>query len=142
MFGRHYSDMGSISRWRIVSARGLVLAIVAMQGLGAAAAQTPSDDPAARQFLTSCGVCHAVAASAGPRQGPNLAGIVGRPAAKIDGFKYSPALSSSGLVWDEATLDRWLEDAQAVVPGSIMPYRQRDADKRRLIIAYLKTVSP
>ena len=37
---------------------------------------------------------------------------------------------------------RWLTDARSVVPGSTMPYRQADPDKRKLIIDYLKTLTP
>ena len=101
-----------------------------------------SEDPGAKQFLASCGVCHTVESTAPPRQGPNLAGIFGKPAGKRDGFKYSDALAASGLVWDEATLDRWIEDAQAALPGTSMAYRQRDPEKRKLIIAFLKSLSP
>ena len=93
------------------------------------------------QFKKSCGTCHVAAADAGPRQGPNLFGVVGRKAGEVAGFKYSPAFAagSGGVVWDEGTLDRWLADPQAVIPGAVMPYKQADPDKRRLVIEYLKT---
>lgn len=116
-------------------------------GLIAALAILPTsaiadDDAAKRQFLTSCGVCHTAEPGAPHRQGPNLAGVLGRKAATINGFKYSPVLANSALVWDEATLDRWLEDAQALLPGTTMAYRQHDPDKRKAIIAYLRSVKP
>src|SRR5262245_47987651 len=100
-------------------------------------------DPAAAeaQFKKSCGVCHVAEAGAGPRQGPNLFGVVGRAAGGAADFKYSPAFTkgTAGLVWDEATLDRWLADPPSVIPGSTMMFRQADPDKRRLVIEYLKT---
>lgn len=96
---------------------------------------------ARQQFLTSCGVCHTAEKGAPHRQGPNLYGVVGRAAVAKDDFRYSEPLKTSGFVWDEATLDRWIEDAQAMRPGTIMAYRQRDAERRRLVIAYLKTLS-
>lgn len=105
----------------------------------AAVAQAAIDGKA--QFLTSCGVCHAVEPGAPPRQGPNLAGIFGRAAGSVPDFKYSAALGAGGWVWDEATLDPWIENAQAFRPGVNMPYRQRDPDKRKAILDYLKTLT-
>ena len=92
------------------------------------------------QFLTSCGVCHAIEPGAAPRQGPNLAGVYGREAGTVSGFKYSDALKAGGWVWDETTLEPWMENAQAAHPGTIMSYRQRDPEKRKLILSYLKTL--
>lgn len=93
------------------------------------------------QFKKSCGVCHVAAPDAAPRQGPNLFGVVGREAGQAAAFKYSPAFAAggSGIVWDEATLDRWLTDPQSVIPGSVMLYKQADPEKRHLVIEYLKT---
>ena len=93
------------------------------------------------QFKKSCGTCHVAVADSAPRQGPNLFGVVDRKAGEVAGFKYSPAFAagSGGVVWDEGTLDRWLADPQSVIPGAVMPYKQADPDKRRLVIEYLKT---
>jgi cytochrome c len=79
--------------------------------------------------------------NAGPRQGPNLFGVVGRQAGGAAGFKYSAAFiaGSGGIVWDEGTLDRWLADPQSIIPGAVMLYKQADPDRRRLVIEYLKT---
>jgi cytochrome c len=100
-------------------------------------------DPAAAeaQFNKSCGTCHVAAADAGPRQGPNLFGVIDRQAGSVPGFTYSPAFvaGEGGIVWDEGTLDRWLTDPQSVIPGAVMPYKQADPDKRKLVIEYLKT---
>lgn len=125
---------------------GILLAALLALAVGVAplaSAGTGLEEAARQQFLTSCGTCHAVERGAAPRQGPNLAGIFGQPAGKVDGFKYSPALAAeTALVWDESTLERWIEDAQAMLPGTIMSYRQRDPEKRRLVIAYLKSLPP
>jgi len=118
---------------------GLFLLIAAQAGAGSAA--VASDPAAEAQFKKSCGVCHSVDPAAPPRQGPNLSGVIGRPAGTMEGFKYSPAFqaASGGVVWDEATLDRWISDPQAMIPGTVMLYKQADPDKRRLVIEYLKT---
>ncbi|WP_162916865.1 c-type cytochrome [Dongia deserti] len=110
--------------------------------LMSAASAGPVDLAAAEaQFRKSCGTCHVAETGAGPRQGPNLFGVVGRKAGSVDGFKYSPALvaGGSGIVWDEGILDRWLADPQSVIPGAVMLYKQADPDKRKLVIEYLKT---
>lgn len=93
------------------------------------------------QFKKSCGTCHVAAADGGKRQGPNLVGVVGRKAGEVADFRYSEAFAkgSGDIIWDESTLDRWLADPQSVIPGAIMPYKQADPDKRRLVIEYLKT---
>jgi cytochrome c len=70
--------------------------------------------------------------------GPNLHGVVGRAAASVPGFNYSPALKASKLRWDEATLDAYLAAPSKKVPGSRMPIATPDPAKRAAIIAYLK----
>lgn len=117
----------------------VVLAIAA-QAIGGAAADS-ADPAAAAQFKKSCGTCHVAVADAPRRQGPNLFRVMGQPAGAVDGFTYSPAFlaGKEGIVWDEATLDRWLADPQSVIPGAIMPYKQADPAKRQLIIDYLKS---
>ena len=111
----------------------ILLRAALADGVNLAAAET--------QFKKSCGTCHVAAAEGAPRQGPNLFGVVGRKAGEVPAFKYSEAFAkgSGGIVWDESTLDRWLADPQSVIPGAIMPYKQADPDKRRLVIEYLKT---
>lgn len=90
--------------------------------------------------FAACNACHA--AGAGQHGlGPSLAGVFGRPAARAEGFNYSPALPGSGLVWDEPTLHRFLADPQATVPGTTMAYRGlRSAERRQEIIHWLKTI--
>ena len=101
------------------------------------AAATPAAPPAA---FTTCGVCHSVQ----PGQhmiGPSLAGVVGRRAGTASGYSaYSPAMRGANVTWNDGTLDRYLADPAAVVPGGSMPAPGVDAAQRRAIIAYLKTI--
>jgi len=114
--------------------------IDSLPGLMSAAAAEVDFSAAEAQFKKSCGTCHVAEAEAGPRQGPNLFAVIGRKAGSVEGFKYSPALAGGDrIVWDEDTLDRWLTDPQALIPGAVMLYKQADPDKRRLVIEYLKT---
>jgi cytochrome c len=124
---------------RVLSIVGVV-AWIAIP-MSAALAESVDLGAAEAQFKKSCGTCHVAAADAGPRQGPNLFGVVGRKAGSLPGFAYSAAFLArdSGIVWDEGALDRWLTDPQALIPGAIMLYKQADPDKRRLVIEYLKS---
>ena len=116
-------------------------ALGVMAGLAVAMPMVQAqDDPNRAQFLKSCGTCHAIEAGAGPRQGPNLWGVYGRKAGTLDGFKYSDALKSADWVWDDAHLDKWIENAQAMRPGVVMPYRQADPEKRAKVVEFLKTL--
>lgn len=117
--------------------------IVCLMVVASAAVADQADLVAAEsQFKKSCGTCHVAVADAGPRQGPNLFGVVGRKAGEVADFKYSEAFAkgSGGIVWDESTLDRWLADPQSVIPGALMLYKQTDPAKRGLVIDYLKTL--
>jgi cytochrome c len=84
-------------------------------------ARTPPD-PGQMAFLR-CEACHSIAPGEPHKLGPNLHGIVGRPAGTVEGFgRYTPALSNSGLVWERATLRAWLEGPARLVPGTSMVY--------------------
>lgn len=73
--------------------------------------------------------------------GPSLFGVYGRKAASLPGFHYSMAMTQSGLTWDEATLDAFITAPSAKVKGTSMPFAGlKDADKRKALIGYLKTL--
>jgi cytochrome c len=127
-------------RWAI--GLGFCGALLVMQVAGAQMplpAPTPPDG--ATLFKQQCATCHTTNASEPVRQGPSLLGIVGRPAGKVDGFRYSPAFAKADFVWDDARLDAWLTNPQAIVPGSVMAYRQPKTETRAAIIAYLKELN-
>lgn len=98
-------------------------------------AEAPSG---AALFRGQCATCHSLNASDPPRQGPNLAGIVGRPAGSVPGYKYTQGYTTAGFNWDEARLDTYLTNPQAMFPGSTMAYRQANAGTRGILIDYLK----
>lgn len=87
-------------------------------------------------YTQRCGGCHSLEVN---RAGPAHRGIVGRRAGTAPGFAYSPALKGSTLIFNEATLDRWLTNPQAAVPGTRMFFRLNAAAERADVIAYLKT---
>ncbi len=75
-----------------------------------------------------------------PPYGPSLRGVIGRPAGSVPSFTYSRALKTvlQGVMWDRGTLNVWITDSQAWVPGSMMFYKQPDAEIRHKIITYLE----
>jgi cytochrome c len=89
-------------------------------------------------FEQQCSACHTLNPADPPRQGPLLAHVYGRKPGSVPGYAYSPGFRNVDFVWDEAHLDRWLTNPQAVIPGAMMPYRQRKPEIRHAIIDYLK----
>jgi len=102
-------------------------------------AASPSGDATHGQALyQGCLACHSIDEN---DLGPRHRGVVGRRAGSIEDYSYSPALKNSGLTWDEATLDRWLTNPSALVPGTKMFFKIDDAQARADIIAYLKKLN-
>jgi cytochrome c len=89
-------------------------------------------------FIQQCATCHSLSPSDPARQGPHLAGVFGRRPGSVAGFHYSPGYAAADFVWDEAHLDLYLTDPQGVIPGATMLYKQKNAESRKAIIAFLK----
>jgi len=119
---------------------GLCTAMVLVVLVADAQMPLPAAKPpdGATLFKQQCAVCHTLSQSEPMRQGPPLVKIVGRPAGKVDGFKYSEAISKADFAWDETRLNAWLTNPQAVIPGVNMVYRQAKPETRAAIITYLK----
>jgi cytochrome c len=100
------------------------------------------DDQGQVLFNNACRTCHTVN-EGDNRLGPSLHGVVGRQAGALPDYPYSEALKGSGIVWDEANLDRFIENPDAVVPGNNMkPYTGiASPEERATIIAYLQAQS-
>jgi cytochrome c len=66
---------------------------------------------------------------------------MGRPAVAVPGYAYADAMrakGAAGLVWDAATLERYIADPEGVVAGTNMSAPPlRDAHERVDLIAYL-----
>lgn len=111
--------------------------------LGTAGANAAGDPERGKREFLACVSCH----SAEPRlhkTGPSLANIWGKKAGTIDYFgRYSEAILNSEIVWGAETLDAWLRNPLAVIPGTFMRIPGlENKTKRQDIIAYLKLISP
>jgi cytochrome c len=86
-------------------------------------------------FERRCTGCHALDIDRG---GPRLRTVYGRPSGAIEGFPYSSALKKAQVVWDEQTLERWLADPDAFLPGNDMDFLVTRPEERKDLVAYLK----
>jgi len=91
-------------------------------------------------FENQCSTCHTTVIGKNGF-GPSLAGVVGRKAGALEGYTYTPAMTNSHLTWDAATLDSFITNSVAKVPGTSMPVQVGDAATRADIIAYLATLA-
>lgn len=123
---------------KILARSVIVLAIAAVSN-AAAAAPSKADTLLGKRLFLRCTACHTMSSKAPGKVGPHLQGIVGRKAGSVAGFGYSPAMKGSSIVWNEATLDKWLQRPQAVVPGTTMAFAGLSKpEDRQALIAYLK----
>ena len=91
-------------------------------------------------FATECAECHSLKQGKN-KKGPSLFAVVGRKAGSVEDFKYSSAMTSSGIVWTAEQIDSYVTLPKKAVPGGIMKYDGLpDAKARADLIEYLATV--
>jgi cytochrome c len=92
-----------------------------------------------------CLACHTFEKGQPAKQGPNLYGVLGGPAAHMETFKYSAAMQdrrAKDINWTFEELDKFLESPRAYVPGTLMTFAGlKKPDQRANVIAYLRTLS-
>lgn len=115
----------------------LSFAAAAVMAVGLPSQSRAEAPPSRPPAFAQCAACH----STEPGKtlfGPSLAGVAGRKAGSLPGYAFSDALKNSGLVWNAATLDRWLTSPQKTVPGTRMPFSGiKDPSVRKTVIEYL-----
>jgi cytochrome c len=89
-------------------------------------------------YESRCGGCHSIDQN---RVGPAHQGVFGRKAGSASDYSYSVAVKNSDIVWNETTLDAWLTNPEALIPGQKMGYSVTEAINRADLIAYLKKIS-
>lgn len=110
--------------------------------LPAAPAQAAGDIGEGAKAARACMMCHSFAPGR-HLTGPSLAQMWGRKAGTAEGFgRYSDALRKSGIVWNEKSLDAWLKNPAALVPGNAMAFPGIPLERTRAdLLAYLQAVS-
>jgi cytochrome c2 len=118
------------------------LAGLLVPALAAVPAAAAADAARGERVFQRCYACHSVVVEPGRLPGPSLRCLLGRRAGTLPGFEFSPAMVEAGrvrgLTWTRATLDAFLADPQAIVPGTEMGLPGLPgADDRRDVIDYL-----
>lgn len=116
-------------------------------------------DAAEGEKLTAkrCKACHMIADGdnvilKGGAVGPNLWGLIGRPAGSQEGFNYGDDLAkagANGLVWDEEQIVMYIADPKDFLrtilddkkAKSKMTFKLKDDDQRADIAAYLASLN-
>ena len=100
------------------------------------------DIEAGEKVFKKCKACHVVDQEKN-KTGPHLVNIFGRAAGSLDSYtKYSTAMKESGIVWNDETLDAYLENPRKYVKGTKMAFGGLKKEEDRLnVIAYLKSFS-
>jgi cytochrome c len=115
----------------------IALSVEALGQETAGTSTAPEDGQLA--FNNACRTCHTLR-EGDNRLGPNLHKIIGRKAGSLPNYGYSSAMKDADLVWDQATLDRFIANPDQVVSGNSMkPYGGlNSAEERTKIIAFLE----
>src|SRR5260370_16805683 len=71
-----------------------------------------------QRVFNACAACHSLEPNRN-MTGPSLAQLWNRKAGGLPGFeRYSDVMTSSGIVWDDKTLDHWITEPQHLIPGN------------------------
>lgn len=136
----HYQQSLGIKQEIVMKIQLVLLAVFTTLS---APAFADGDAVAGKSVFKKCQACHTI--DGANRVGPTLAGIVGRPVASADGFKYSPAMTEfadGGKIWDEELLTQFLNAPKATVKGTSMAFAGvKKPDDLSNLIAYLNDPS-
>jgi cytochrome c len=114
-------------------AASALLAICAGSGMAA-------DVEAGKTAFKKCALCHTIEEGKN-KIGPSLFGVFGRKSASLEDYSYSEAMKKFDHTWDEETLETYLADPRATVPGTKMIFPGiKDKTERDDVIAYLETL--
>lgn len=92
-------------------------------------------------MASSCVACHGVTKEDDSKVGPSLFGVVGRKAGTAKSLLgASENLKKYGVIWSAETLDEFLANPSAKVPGTPMAGMLVDPQQRADVIAYLSTL--
>jgi cytochrome c len=115
-------------------ALGMALLLVPIRPAAAA------DVEAGKAEFKKCALCHTTEAGKN-KIGPSLFGVIGRKSASLENYNYSEAMKKFDHTWDAQTLDTYLADPRATVPGTKMIFPGiKDEKERQDVIAYLETL--
>jgi cytochrome c len=107
--------------------------------IAAHATAEPADAIRGERVYRACAPCHSLDVNRN-MTGPSLAEVWNRKSGSLASFsRYSEALKSAGIIWNDDTLVEWVKDPQHFIPGNTMTFPGiKDARQRYDLIAFLK----
>lgn len=117
----------------------IAIVILALTGWSYSARAELGDAARGEQVFRACAACHSLEPGRN-MTGPSLSGLWNRKAGSLPGFmRYSPALKSAEIFWNDKTLDGWIDDPAHLIPGNAMTFAGiKDAQQRADLLAFLK----
>jgi cytochrome c len=118
---------------------GVGTAMAGLIALSISASAQPGDAIRGERVFRACAACHSLEPNRN-MTGPSLAELWNRKAGGLPSFdRYSPALKSSEIIWEDGTLDAWIADPQHFIPGNTMTFPgMKDAPQRADLLTFLK----
>jgi cytochrome c len=121
----------------LVAAASLLLAALPFMSIA-----QPGNAANGERMYRACAACHSLEPDRN-MTGPSLADLWNRKSGGLLSFpRYSPALKSAGIIWNDDTLDEWIKDPQHFIPGNTMTFPGiKESRQRADLLAYLKEAS-
>jgi cytochrome c len=122
--------------------QSVAIAALMLPALSYRAASEPRDAANGERMYRACVACHSLEPNRN-MTGPSLAEVWNRKSGSLLSFpRYSPALKSAGIIWNDDTLGEWIKDPQHFIPGNTMTFAGiKDARHRADLLAFLKEAS-
>jgi cytochrome c len=116
-----------------------VVAVALLLTLEAQTLAADGNPTRGQRVFGACAACHSLQPDKN-MTGPSLADVWGRKAGSVASFsRYSSALKSANIEWNDKTLDEWIKDPQHLVPLNEMTFEGiKDAEQRTDLLAFLK----
>lgn len=104
-------------------------------------AMAAGDAVKGKKVAKKCVACHTLTEGGKNRLGPNLFNILDKPAGNVKGYKYSKAMKSSGITWDQSTFLDFVAKPKKVIKGTKMSFKGlKKATQRTDLLAYFETL--
>ena len=117
----------------------VAIAALTLTALSSRATAEPGDAASGERLYRACVACHSLEPNRN-MTGPSPTEIWNRKSGSLASFpRYSPALKSASIVWNDDTLEEWIKDPQHFIPGNTMTFPgMKDARQRADLLAFLK----